>query len=375
MDQIPQPKNNQNENKSTLDIFPASSGFSAPQASPVLNSVSKFPANMNMQSDIQQFKLASNEVQGPKSPLVTGGNSRFMMIAAVLILIIIGVGGYYFYAKDSIFQWVTSPVIVVITPTPVAIPAADKNSDSDKDGLPDEIEKILGTYINNPDSDGDTFLDLAEIKNGYSPLIAGDVKFSPEEWDNIKGKIKIEDREFYEKEFETLAVSPSPSPMVSLAPSPTSSPVVSAKKCEFSEKIGEYIKQDIKSFPWDEKTGMSIEVGSYGTSKDISYDSQVAEVSIQSFSDQISAKKFFNEFVKNNYKDCVVDSINGLCFLKGDWEKKVSQIGIEFVWQEFEMLKSVIFIEKIENNSSISEEIMKGKMSIFISHFKDCNNK
>lgn len=44
--------------------------------------------------------------------------------------------------------------------------------DADSDGLTDEEELVLGTDINNVDSDSDNYLDLEEIRNGYNP--AGD---------------------------------------------------------------------------------------------------------------------------------------------------------------------------------------------------------
>lgn len=242
MDQKPQSKNNQNENKSAINIPPAppapfvsspaknapsissvppAPAQPIPQAPPASNNNSKSIVNMNTQHTGQQFKLASTEVQGPKPPLVNGKSSKFVMIAAILVLIFIaGIGGYYFYAKDNNNQPVNSPVA-----TPKTTPLADKNLDSDKDGLPDAIEKVLGTYMTKADTDGDGYNDLQEIKSGYSPLIAGSAgKYSQRDWDNIKGKIKIEDSEFYKKEFEAPAVSQSPSPMVSLSPAPIESP-------------------------------------------------------------------------------------------------------------------------------------------------------
>ena len=42
--------------------------------------------------------------------------------------------------------------------------------DSDKDGLPDWLEKIYGTNPHNSDSDHDEFTDIKEIKNGYNPM-------------------------------------------------------------------------------------------------------------------------------------------------------------------------------------------------------------
>lgn len=219
MDQNLRPANNQSENKSAVNIPPAPSDSSAPLAaspaqsaspvSPAPDNTLKPVINMNAQHSGRQFKLASVEVQGPKPPLVSGKGPKFSLIAiASILIVIVCISGYYFYTKDNNPEPVNSPAAVF----PAATSAADKNSDSDKDGLPDTIEKILGTYITKADTDGDGFNDLQEIKNGYSPLIAGGTgKYTREEWDNVKGKIKIEDRDFYEKEFETPVISESPS--------------------------------------------------------------------------------------------------------------------------------------------------------------------
>jgi hypothetical protein len=42
--------------------------------------------------------------------------------------------------------------------------------DTDSDGLNDEEELIFGTMMSSSDTDNDGYLDLAELKNGYSPL-------------------------------------------------------------------------------------------------------------------------------------------------------------------------------------------------------------
>ena len=57
-----------------------------------------------------------------------------------------------------------------------AATAASMNSnniDSDNDGLTDEYELIYGTDKDNPDTDGDSYKDGDEVKNGYNPLGAG----------------------------------------------------------------------------------------------------------------------------------------------------------------------------------------------------------
>jgi hypothetical protein len=64
-----------------------------------------------------------------------------------------------------------------ITNTDLAkIPFADvtyQGTDTDTDGLPDELEAALGTSATSTDSDGDTYTDRAELISGYDPLING----------------------------------------------------------------------------------------------------------------------------------------------------------------------------------------------------------
>lgn len=243
MAQIPKPTNNQKDNKNSINIPPLSSRSltsddPSPQPKSDISPVSllsftsqaagkpdsdpKPAINMNTAHSGQQFKLASTEVQGPKPPLVPSGISKYALIAAGLILLVVfGAGGYYFYTQDNNPQ----PTVFPLASSPVVTPIVEKNLDSDKDGLPDTIEKVLGTYMTKADTDGDGYNDLQEIKSGYSPLIIGSVgKYSPQEWDLVKGKIKIEDREFYEKEFEVPVQNPSPTPAASLSPNSTAIP-------------------------------------------------------------------------------------------------------------------------------------------------------
>ena len=50
---------------------------------------------------------------------------------------------------------------------------ATRGVDTDGDLLTDEREKELGTDPNNPDTDGDGYLDGPEVANGYNPLGEG----------------------------------------------------------------------------------------------------------------------------------------------------------------------------------------------------------
>jgi len=48
--------------------------------------------------------------------------------------------------------------------------------DTDEDGLPDYIENLYGTDLNNPDTDGDGYTDGEETESGYDPLIPGNAR-------------------------------------------------------------------------------------------------------------------------------------------------------------------------------------------------------
>ena len=120
-------------------------------------------------------------------------SSKKIILLVIIFLIIIGSGAVYFLflnKKDGSRMPAGSDGVFL----------EDKKLDSDQDGLPDYLEKILGTDENNSDTDSDTYSDFEEIKNSYNPLT--DKKFTEEEWRETKEKIKDEDEDLYEKMFE-----------------------------------------------------------------------------------------------------------------------------------------------------------------------------
>ena len=62
-----------------------------------------------------------------------------------------------------------------IVPSPIYDNSEIKN-DSDGDGLSDVLEDVYKTDKNNPDTDGDGYLDGNEVENGYDPLVPGSAK-------------------------------------------------------------------------------------------------------------------------------------------------------------------------------------------------------
>ena len=122
-------------------------------------------------------------------------NKKVVLLAVIVVVVVLGVAASYFLffsdKKDD-----NTPVLENEKVEEVKI---DKELDSDQDGLPDYIEKILGTDINNSDTDGDGYSDFEEIKNGYDPL--GDKKYTEEEWEAVKEEIRGEGEESYKSIF------------------------------------------------------------------------------------------------------------------------------------------------------------------------------
>lgn len=116
---------------------------------------------VNTQTKFQELKdkvvyLAGESMTGEKLngsletaknilPL-TGNSANFKIIKTGEKMILDG--------NDNLTQ--TSPMALMI--------------DTDQDGLPDDMEKIIGTDPNNADTDGDGYADGVELKNNYDPL-------------------------------------------------------------------------------------------------------------------------------------------------------------------------------------------------------------
>lgn len=79
--------------------------------------------------------------------------------------------------------------------------------DSDGDGIPDDIEKRIGTNPAEADTDGDGYKDSEEILNGYNPFGAGkkEITLSPIERDIIEN-IALEQPKANGTEKDTLTV-------------------------------------------------------------------------------------------------------------------------------------------------------------------------
>ncbi len=173
----------------------------------------------------------------------TAGYGRKIIFFMVSVMAIgaLAIGGYYLAKKGD-----NVPVASVsLTPTPE--PAIDPSLDSDSDTIPDAVERAIRTNPEKMDTDNDSFNDLPEIKNGYSPLIAGAAgKYTTEQWQAIKDKIKAADSSFYESLFGEPTASPSPSPTstVSLSPSPAANQTSSVEKINKALSVCQEIKND-----------------------------------------------------------------------------------------------------------------------------------
>ena len=133
-----------------------------------------------------EIKLNNEDESNNSKP-----NKKIILLITI-ILIIVGSGAVYFLFLNK----EDNSSLPVKDKKEVEI---DRELDTDQDGLPDYMEKIIGTDENNLDTDGDSYDDFEEIKNGYDPLT--DKKYTEEEREIVKEKIKNEDNEFFKEMF------------------------------------------------------------------------------------------------------------------------------------------------------------------------------
>jgi len=153
----------------------------------------------NMQSS-KNDDQAKNDVLFGKPKKKNSSKTILLVIAVVVILGIIA--SYFLFFSDK--ENDNAPVSENKKVEEVKI---DKELDSDQDGLPDYIEKVLETDLNNSDTDGDGYSDFEEIENGYDPL--GDGKYIEEEWEAVKEEIRSENEELYSEMFKDSGKSAS----------------------------------------------------------------------------------------------------------------------------------------------------------------------
>lgn len=73
--------------------------------------------------------------------------------------------------------------VLIFAYSPVVL-HSEETTDPDGDGLTDEEERVYYTDPLNADTDGDSYFDGDEVRNGYSPLAAGEVLMSEYDYDH-----------------------------------------------------------------------------------------------------------------------------------------------------------------------------------------------
>src|SRR5680860_49095 len=131
-----------------------------------------------------------------KKPL---SQKAIVLILIVVLLIVFGVVYFLFFNKEDSETLPAEEIVEVVKDETAAEVEIDKTIDTDHDGLPNYLEKILGTNENNRDTDGDSYDDYSEIKNGYNPL--NEEKYTEEEWGGVKELIKSEDEGLFGEMF------------------------------------------------------------------------------------------------------------------------------------------------------------------------------
>ena len=153
----------------------------------------------NMQSNENSAEIKLDSEGEPITPRSEKKINKKIILLIAVILIIIGSSAVYFLflnKEDDSKLPIEENTEVLEDQKEVEI---DKELDTDQDGLPDYIEKILGTDSDKIDTDGDTYSDFEEIKNGYNPL--NGEKYTDDEWGVVREEIRNENYEYFIKNF------------------------------------------------------------------------------------------------------------------------------------------------------------------------------
>ncbi|MCK5413130.1 MAG: DUF4215 domain-containing protein [Candidatus Pacebacteria bacterium] len=124
------------------------------------NIVAKQNKFQNIRERQQEITGKSIKVSELENDVINEENSVSILNKDLILKIISAQENLVLNEEDILVQ--TSPIVIMI--------------DSDGDGLPDDIEKRIGTDPYKTDSDDDGFDDLTEIKNGYNPKGEGSLK-------------------------------------------------------------------------------------------------------------------------------------------------------------------------------------------------------
>ena len=94
-------------------------------------------------------------------------NKISISLAAIILISAVFLGGYFILKTKTGSASISQQLNYLVGKTRTS--DAQKEIDSDNDGLRDWEEKIYGTDPRNPDTDGDGYLDGEEVASGYDP--------------------------------------------------------------------------------------------------------------------------------------------------------------------------------------------------------------
>jgi hypothetical protein len=113
------------------------------------------------------FALELNGVIVQRGHTELGGSLSNLTLASGMTYIL-----YRFFPESFSYSQVVfvAGATGETTTVPTTAAVVDDGFDSDRDGLSDRAERIIGTDPNNPDTDGDGISDGAEVRQGTNPL-------------------------------------------------------------------------------------------------------------------------------------------------------------------------------------------------------------